>query len=70
MDPEVLILDEPTAGLDFFAKRELIKTIIELNKNYQKTILIISHSYDLFKNICKETAETKLNNSICKVLRI
>ena len=70
MDPEVLILDEPTAGLDFFAKRELIKTIIELNKNYQKTILIISHSYDLFKNICKETAKIKLSNSICKVLRI
>jgi len=46
MDPEILILDEPTAGLDLFARNKIVKMISDLNNLYSKTIILISHSHD------------------------
>ena len=42
-DPELLILDEPTNGLDPMGIKEIRKLIISLAKDYNKTILISSH---------------------------
>lgn len=45
MDPEVLILDEPTAGLDPYTRNNLMKML----KNMQKkgtTIILVSHSME------------------------
>ncbi|GHU50155.1 hypothetical protein AGMMS49975_00580 [Clostridia bacterium] len=44
-NPEVLILDEPFAGLDIFYKKELSAYIRQLNES-GKTIIYTSHSYD------------------------
>ena len=43
MKPEILILDEPTAGLDPQTRKELIEQIINLQKQFSLTILLISH---------------------------
>jgi len=43
MEPEILILDEPTAGLDPKARKELIKEIIDLKDKFGLTIILISH---------------------------
>jgi ABC-2 type transport system ATP-binding protein len=50
-DPELLILDEPTAGLDFEGQREIYEYLIELRKQ-GKTILITSHSQGEIKLLC------------------
>lgn len=42
-DPEVLILDEPTNGLDPMGILEIRNILINLCKDYNKTILISSH---------------------------
>lgn len=42
-NPELLILDEPTNGLDPMGIAEIRKLIISLAKDYNKTILISSH---------------------------
>ena len=46
MGPELLILDEPTAGLDPAGRDELFEEIVGLRKNYAMTILLVSHSMD------------------------
>ena len=46
MDPELLILDEPTAGLDPAGKEELFQVIAHLQERYAMTILLVSHSMD------------------------
>ena len=46
MDPEVLILDEPTAGLDPMGRENLLKQISKYHKERGNTILIVSHSME------------------------
>lgn len=46
MKPEVLILDEPTAGLDPKGRDDLFKMLINLNIEQNITIIIVSHSME------------------------
>lgn len=46
MDPEVLILDEPEAGLDPISKKEFFELLIKLNKEKGVTIIFITHNLD------------------------
>ncbi len=43
MNPECIVLDEPTAMLDPSGRKEVMKTIIDLNNNHKKTIILITH---------------------------
>jgi len=46
MEPEVLILDEPTAGLDPKGRDEILKQIKCFQEIYNMTIILVSHSMD------------------------
>ncbi len=46
MKPEILILDEPTAGLDPGSGRRLLDNLIRLRKMNKTTIIIVSHSME------------------------
>ncbi len=46
MRPKVIVLDEPTAMLDPVGRREVLKTIRMLNKNFGITIILITHYMD------------------------
>lgn len=46
MRPKCIILDEPTAMLDPSGRREVIKTIKEVNNKYGITIILITHYMD------------------------
>ena len=47
MQPEILILDEPTAGQDFNSYTDIMNFVNELNRNYGKTIVFITHDMHL-----------------------
>lgn len=47
--PEILILDEPTAGVDKESKKEFLNLIEKLNKEQHITILIVTHEAGLMK---------------------
>ncbi len=46
MKPEVLILDEPTAGLDPRTRDELLEEIKTLHSRYKNTVILVSHSME------------------------
>ena len=46
MEPEVLILDEPSAGLDPAGRRSLLKNIKEYHRERGTTVVMVSHSMD------------------------
>ena len=46
MDPEILILDEPAAGLDPIGREKVLGKISDYHKKYGKTILLVSHSME------------------------
>lgn len=46
MEPKVLILDEPTAGLDPKGRDDILGQIKELHKEYNMTIILVSHSME------------------------
>jgi len=46
MNPEVLILDEPTAGLDPRGRDEILGQIKKLHKEREITVILVSHSME------------------------
>ena len=46
MEPEILILDEPTAGLDPKGREEILKNIEDYRKKHNATVMMVSHSMD------------------------
>jgi ABC-2 type transport system ATP-binding protein len=54
-DPKLLILDEPTAGVDVELRRVLWRYLAEINRD-GKTILLTSHYLEEVERLCREIA--------------
>lgn len=54
--PEVLVLDEPVAGLDPKGKREFLTLLHSLNKSFVKTVIIVSHDMNVISENCSKVA--------------
>ena len=46
MDPDVLVLDEPTAGLDPMGRDVLLSQIVQYHEKRKNTVLLVSHSME------------------------
>ena len=56
MDPEVIVLDEPTAGLDPKGTRAMLSLFERLNRDFDKTIIIVTHNMQQALRISDKTA--------------
>lgn len=58
-DPDILIFDEPTAGLDPLAKSEFLTFMQKVNEELNKTIIIITHDMDVISEYTKRVLVLK-----------
>lgn len=56
LDPDILFLDEPTAGLDPVAASDFDELIVELNRSLGVTVVMITHDLDTLFGICQRAA--------------
>ena len=49
MSPDIILADEPTGSLDTQNKKELSELLLQLRKQYNQTILLVTHDKDLAK---------------------
>jgi ABC-2 type transport system ATP-binding protein len=55
-DPELLVLDEPTAGVDPTGQIEIRQLMLDMIQKEHKTILLSSHNLDEVQRICNRIA--------------
>ena len=46
-DPDIIVLDEPTAGLDPRSKKNILSLLKELNEVYHKSVVVITHNMNI-----------------------
>ncbi|MDU3687621.1 MAG: metal ABC transporter ATP-binding protein [Anaerococcus hydrogenalis] len=58
-DPDILLLDEPTVGVDEKSKRDFLKLLAHLNNKHKISILMISHEMDIVREFSKRQIRIK-----------
>jgi energy-coupling factor transport system ATP-binding protein len=53
MEPDILVLDEPTRGLDPQGSKEVMKLFYDLYDRHNKTIILVSHDMDIIAKYAK-----------------
>ena len=54
--PEVLVLDEPAAGLDPAGKQEIMELLHKLHREWCRTVVVVSHDMDEIAENCNRVA--------------
>ena len=52
LNPDVLVLDEPTAGLDPQGAKEMMQLFMNLNQKAGKTVVLVTHDMEHVMNYC------------------
>lgn len=63
-EPELIILDEPAAGLNDSETTELAKRIKQIRENYQTTVLLVEHDMRLVMEICDHVCAISFGKKI------
>jgi oligopeptide transport system ATP-binding protein len=56
MQPEIIVADEPTAGLDLSVQGELLNLLLELQQEFALTYLLVSHNLNVIRRVTSRTA--------------
>jgi len=55
-DPPVILLDEPTLGLDVQAARYVKNLVVRLASEFAKTVVLTTHQLDMAQDVCNRVA--------------
>lgn len=58
-EPELLLLDEPTAALDWQAQREILNTIAGLRRQCRLTVIMVTHDLNAVFSLSQQVAMLK-----------
>ena len=64
MDPEVLVLDEPTSELDPIGSEQVMEVIARLNRELGKTVFLVSHDMEF---VARYASRVMVLNECCLV---
>jgi oligopeptide transport system ATP-binding protein len=56
LDPQIIVADEPTAGLDVSVQGDLLNLLLDLRREFGLTYLIVSHNLNVVRRITDRTA--------------
>ena len=56
MQPELIVADEPTAGLDVSVQGELLNLLLDLQQEFALTYLLVSHNLNVIRRVTRRTA--------------
>ena len=56
MQPELIVADEPTAGLDVSVQGELLNLLLDLQQEFSLTYLLVSHNLNVIRRVTRRTA--------------
>lgn len=59
MEPDILILDEPTVGLDPAGQEEMMNLFLALHETYHKTLIIVTHDMNVVAEYAKRVLVMK-----------
>jgi energy-coupling factor transport system ATP-binding protein len=59
MEPDILVLDEPTVGLDPAGQEEMMKLFTSLHETYHKTLIIVTHDMNIVADYAKRVLVMK-----------
>ncbi len=65
LDPEVLLLDEPTAGMSLEEVPAVLEIIQEIKAGRNRTILLVEHKFDMIMTVSDTIAVLKDGSLIC-----
>jgi branched-chain amino acid transport system ATP-binding protein len=65
LDPEVLLLDEPTAGMSLEEVPAILEIIQEIKAGRNRTILLVEHKFDMIMTVSDSIAVLKEGYLIC-----
>ncbi len=51
-NPNLLLCDEVTASLDKFIQKEILELFLKINRDYETTIILVTHELDVAKKLC------------------
>lgn len=64
MNPEVLVLDEPTAGLDPMGRDVLLSQIVQYHKERKNTVILVSHSMEAIARVADKIIVMNKSNLV------
>ena len=64
LDPKLLLLDEPAAGMNAEESMELVNFVREIKERFQITILMIEHHMDVVTNLCDHVTVLNFGKTI------
>ncbi len=59
MEPDILILDEPTVGLDPQGQKEMMDLFMSIHKKTNKTIILVTHDMNVVSEYCNRVIVMK-----------
>ena len=65
LQPQVMVLDEPTAALDPTSSELIFQTLLELNKTKGITIVVIEQKVGLLAKYCSKIAVMDKGSTLC-----
>ncbi len=54
LEPKLLVLDEPFAGMTLEEKEDMVRFLVELNKSWDQTMLLVEHDMSVVMSISKK----------------
>jgi branched-chain amino acid transport system ATP-binding protein len=66
LEPKIILLDEPTAGMNLEEKEDMVRFILDINEERETTIILVEHDMDIVMDISDRIIVFDFGNKIAE----